>query len=75
MNTKTKGIRSYIGDKPFYKAVLAVALPIMIQNGVSNFVSLLDNLMIGRLGTNALSGVAISNQLMFVLLQSQNYLY
>ncbi len=63
---KSKGIRSYIGDKAFYKVMLAVALPIMIQNGVSNFVSLLDNLMIGRLGTNPLSGVAISNQLMFV---------
>ena len=61
-----KGIRSYIGNKTFYKAMLAVALPIMIQNGVSNFVSLLDNLMIGRLGTDPLSGVAISNQLMFV---------
>lgn len=65
-NVKRKGIRAYIGDKAFYKAMLAVALPIMIQNGVSNFVSLLDNLMIGRLGTNSLSGVAISNQLMFV---------
>ncbi len=65
-NANSKGIKSYIGDKAFYKAMLAVALPIMVQNGVSNFVSLLDNLMIGHLGTNPLSGVAISNQLMFV---------
>ncbi|MBQ3967631.1 MAG: MATE family efflux transporter [Lachnospiraceae bacterium] len=56
----------YIGDKKFYKMVLAVAVPMMIQNGISNFVSLLDNLMIGRVGTNALSGVAVSNQLIFV---------
>lgn len=56
----------YIGDKQFYKMVLGLAVPIMIQNAISNFVGLLDNLMIGRIGTNALSGVAISNQLLFV---------
>ncbi len=59
-------IGKYIGNKEFYKMVLGIAVPIMVQNGVSNFVNLLDNLMIGRLGTNALSGVAISNQIMFV---------
>ena len=43
----------YIGDKAFYKMVLTIAVPIMVQNGISNFVSLLDNLMIGRVGENA----------------------
>lgn len=61
-----KSKHKYIGTKDFYKMVLAIAVPIMVQNGISNFVSLLDNLMIGRVGTNALSGVAIANQLMFV---------
>ena len=59
-------MKKYIGTKEFYKTTLILALPIMIQNGISNFVSLLDNLMIGVVGTNALSGVAIANQLMFV---------
>ena len=45
---------------------LTLAVPIMIQNAISNFVGLLDNLMIGRIGTNALSGVAIANQLLFI---------
>ena len=53
-------------DKKFYKMLLTIAVPMMVQNGVSNFVSLLDNLMIGSCGTNAISGVAISNQLIFV---------
>ncbi len=53
-------------NKKFFGAALGLALPIMIQNAISNFVSMLDNLMIGRVGTNALSGVAIANQLMFV---------
>ena len=57
----------FIGDKKFYRRVLTVAVPIMIQNGISNFVSLLDNIMIGQVGTEPMSGVAIVNQLMFVL--------
>lgn len=56
----------YIGDKDFYKLVLMVATPMIIQNGITNFVSLLDNIMVGQLGTEQMSGVAIVNQLMFV---------
>lgn len=63
---KTKFIHRFIGDKAFYKMVLAIAVPIMIQNGITNFVNLLDNIMIGRIGTEPMSGVAIVNQLIFV---------
>lgn len=56
----------FIGDKNFYRMVLAVALPIMIQTGITNFVNLLDNLMVGQLGTEPMSGVAIVNQLIMV---------
>lgn len=59
-------IRKLIGDKQFYKMVLAVAIPIMLQNGITNFVGLLDNIMIGRIGTEQMSGAAIVNQLIFV---------
>ena len=64
--TANKGIRKFIGDKAFYKMVLAVAVPIMVQNGISNFVGLLDNIMVGQTGTEQMSGVAIVNQLFFV---------
>lgn len=63
---KSSVIRKFIGDRKFYKMVLAVAVPIMIQNGITNFVSLLDNIMIGRIGTEQMSGAAIVNQLFFV---------
>ena len=56
----------YIGDKAFYRRVLAVALPIIIQNGITNFVSMLDNIMVGQVGTVQMNGVAIVNQLLFV---------
>lgn len=46
--------------------VLTISVPIMIQNGITNFVSLLDNIMIGQIGTEQMSGVAIVNQLLFV---------
>ncbi len=63
---KTNLIGRFIGDKQFYKMVLAVAIPIMLQNGITNFVGLLDNIMIGRIGTEQMSGAAIVNQLIFV---------
>lgn len=56
----------YIGDRAFYRMLLGVAVPIMVQNGITNFVSLLDNIMVGRLGTEPMSGVAIVNQIMFI---------
>lgn len=59
-------MRRYVGDKAFYKMVLAVVIPIMVQNGITNFVSMLDNIMVGRVGTEQMSGVAITNQLIFV---------
>ena len=55
-----------IGDMRFYKMVLLIAVPIMIQNGITNFVSLLDNIMVGQVGTEQMTGVAIVNQLIFV---------
>ena len=56
----------FIGDKAFYGMVLAIAVPIMVQNGITNFVSMLDNIMVGRIGTEEMSGVSIINQLHFV---------
>ena len=63
MLTKT---RRLIGSRAFYAMVMAVVLPIIVQNAISNFVNLLDNLMVGRIGTEQMSGVAIANQLIFV---------
>ena len=59
-------LNRYIGDKAFYRRVLGVAVPIIVQNGISNFVSLLDNIMVGQVGTVPMSGVSIVNGLMFV---------
>ena len=55
-----------IGDRTFYRRAFSVVLPIILQNTISNIVGLLDNVMVGRLGTIPMSSVAISNQLFFV---------
>ncbi len=60
--------RSFIGDRAFYHSVLAIAIPVIIQNSVTNFVNLLDNIMVGQLGTEQMSGVSIANQLTFVFM-------
>lgn len=59
-------LKSFFGDKAFYKKVMALALPIMLQNGITNLVNMLDNLMVGSLDITASSGVTVANQLIFV---------
>lgn len=59
-------LNKYIGDRDFYKRLRKIMIPVLIQNVITNFVSMLDNIMVGRVGTEQMSGVAISNQILFV---------
>ena len=59
-------LKKFVGDRAFYKRVLAISIPMIIQNGLTNFVNLLDNVMVGALGTEAMSGVSIVNQFVFI---------
>ena len=56
-----------IGTKHFYKKLLLLSIPIIMQNAITNFVGLLDNIMVGQMGTEQMAGVAIVNQLIFVM--------
>ncbi len=58
--------KKYIGNRTFYKSVLAMMIPMILQNLVTNFVSLIDNIMVGQIGTMQMNGVSIVNQFMFV---------
>ena len=53
-------------EKSIYKKTLKIAVPMMIQNGITNAVGLVDNVMVGNLGTNAVTAVSIIGQLFFV---------
>ena len=59
-------VKKFIGSKAFYASVVALILPMMVQQGITQFVNLLDNVMVGRLGTQPMSGVAIVNQIVFI---------
>ena len=59
-------LNKFFGTKEFYRRLIFLTVPIMIQNGITNFVNMLDNIMIGQIGTLEMTGVAVSNQLIFV---------
>lgn len=59
-------MKKFIGDKKFYKYLFAIVIPIVLQQFITQFVSLLDNLMIGQIGSSEMTGVSLSNQLLFV---------
>ena len=63
---KNAFLKRYVGSRDFYRHALAISVPMMIQNGITNLVSLLDNIMVGSVGTEAMSGVSIVNQFLFV---------
>lgn len=58
--------KKLIGDSRFYRRLFGIAVPMMIQMGITNFASMLDNIMVGQVGTEQMTGVAIANQLIFV---------
>ncbi len=55
-----------VGDRAFYRRVIAILIPIVIQNTFTNAVSFIDNIMVGRIGEIEMSAVATVNQLLFV---------
>ncbi len=59
-------LKSLVGDKAFYKRLMSLALPIMVQTGITNLVNMVDNIMVGNIGNSEMTGVAIANQLLFV---------
>ena len=48
-------------DPAFYKGVFALALPIALQSLISIGVNMLDTIMVGSLGENALSATSLAN--------------
>ena len=58
--------RKFIGDRNFYRKVIYIVIPMIVQNAITSFVNFLDNIMVGQIGTEQMTGVAIVNQLIFV---------
>ena len=54
--------------KHFYITALMLALPNIIQQLVTNFSQMVDNIMVGRLQEIAIAGVTITNQIFFIFM-------
>lgn len=61
-------MKKFIGDKRFYKMLFTVLVPILLQQFITQFVSMIDNIMVGRVGNDEMIGVSLGNQLLFVLM-------
>ena len=59
--------QKYLADRSFYARVLRLVIPMILQAAVTSFVSLLDNIMVGQIGTAQMSGVSIVNQYVFIV--------
>lgn len=61
-------IRKISRDKLFFKSMLALALPVALQNMIQSGLNMVDTLMIGQLGETEIAAVALSNQIFFLLI-------
>ncbi len=59
-------IKKLIGNKQFYKNLLLISIPIILSQLISQFVNMLDSLMVGQLSTEEFTGVSIANQFLFI---------
>ena len=67
-----KRFSKFFGTRQFYKLALAVAVPLMMQQLITSSVNLVDNLMVGQLGNEALSGVAAVNRFTMIAIFAVN---
>lgn len=59
-------MKKFFGNKAFYFTTLSIALPIMAQQFVTSFVNLIDNIMIGSVGSLALTSVTVANRIYLI---------
>ena len=61
-------MKRFIGDKSFYKKLIMITLPIVVQQLITSSLQLVDNIMVGSLGDIALGSVSSVNQLYFIVI-------
>jgi putative MATE family efflux protein len=59
----TENIKAGGGKNEFFRTLIGLALPISLQNLIAFTVNFADNVMVGRLGDLAISGVFLGNQI------------
>ena len=61
-------MKTFIGDRQFYKTLFQVAAPLVLQQLITTSVQLVDNVMVGRLGESSIGAVSVINQLYFIVI-------
>ena len=53
-------------DQSFYRKLLVVGIPMVIQQVIAVTLNLADTIMVGKVGENALAAVGAANQIYFI---------
>lgn len=53
-------------NKKFYKTLITLCIPIIIQNLLSNLINMVDTIMVGGLGEISVASIGIANQYFFL---------
>ena len=60
--------KHFVFDKEYFTALIAVALPLAMQNVINHGVSAMDTIMLGELGDIAVSGASLGGQTFFLMM-------
>ena len=60
--------KHFVFDKEYFGALVAVAMPIAMQNVINHGVSAMDTIMLGELGDIAVSGASLGGQTFFLMM-------
>lgn len=65
MNSIVQGFNGLFADKEYFKTMLIIAIPVMLQNFITSFLNMVDTVMVGKLGEAEIAAVGIANQYFF----------
>jgi putative MATE family efflux protein len=61
--------KRFIGDRSFYREVIAISLPIILQQLITTLMGIADNIMVGQISSDVLASVTVANKY-FMITQS-----
>jgi putative MATE family efflux protein len=59
---------NWFQDRDFLKTMFRIGLPVMIQNLIQTSLNMVDTVMIGQVGKEAIAAVGLANQIFFVMI-------
>ena len=58
----------FLRDKAFFRAMLAIAVPVAVQQLITAGLNMIDVLMVGQLGETSVAALGLANQIFFLLI-------